>query len=133
MCVRAFVANCWIFDKVMIYVSTEACVLSSLTENRLKNFVIEVQQHENIVHTCASNEAALKKGETKSFLCKQGSIGNIVRIKLTGTGILSLCEVEVFGTPGKSEHHRYINIVNCIEWWLFPAPLTLKLMFALKH
>ncbi|KAI0225580.1 Fucolectin [Lamellibrachia satsuma] len=66
-------------------------------ENRLKSFVIEVQQHENLVHICASSEAALKKGETKSFLCKRGSIGNIVRIKLTGTEILSLCEVEVFG------------------------------------
>ena len=126
-------ANCWTFDKVIIYVSTEACVLSSLTENRLKSFVIEVQQHENLVHTCASNEAALKKGETKSFLCKRGSIGNIVRIRLTGTEVLSLCEVEVFGTLGKAEHHRYINIVNCTEWRFFPGPLTLKLMFALKH
>ena len=54
---------------------------------------------------CAEVGPALKTGEKKPIKCYPGTIGRIVRIRMTGTkpGTLTLCEVEVHG----SKHHLF--------------------------
>lgn len=48
---------------------------------------------------CAEVKSALKTKEIKSFACRPGTMGSIVKIQLTGSTkrTLTLCEVEVYG------------------------------------
>ena len=75
-----------------------------LADDRLKGFVIEVQRGRN-THQCARVTGQLRAAETRRISCKQGAIGNIVKVRLTSKKpqILTLCEVEVFGIIGKKK------------------------------
>ena len=72
-----------------------------LAADRLKGFVIEVLSGGN-TRQCASCDEYLGKGETRRIPCKPGTIGNIVKVRLTSKNpqILTLCEFEVFGISG---------------------------------
>ena len=69
-----------------------------LTAYRLAGFVIEVLLGRN-TYVCASVATPLTKGIIRIISCANGTIGNIVKIRMTSTksSILTLCEVEVFG------------------------------------
>ena len=60
---------------------------------------------------CASVAGKLNKAETRSISCKQGAIGNIVMVRLPSKKrqMLTLCEVEVYGTRGKTKS----SVLNC--------------------
>ena len=75
---------------------------SFLADDLLKGFVIEMQLGWN-THQCASVTGQLKPAETRRISCMPGATGNIVTIRLTSQKpqILTLCEVEVFGSLGK--------------------------------
>ena len=76
-----------------------------LTAERLKQFVIEGQEGGS-THECVKIINALGSGETRLIKCRQGTIGNIVKIRMTATvaDSLTLCEVEVFGLQCKSNN-----------------------------
>jgi len=73
--------------------------------------VIEVLR-DGIAHRCAKVAAKLGKGETRRISCTRGAIGNIAKIRMTGTNtkglILTLCEVEVYGIRGKIARRKYL-------------------------
>ena len=74
---------------------------SFLAASRLKGFVIEVLRGGN-TSKCANVTGQLEKGATRRIPCRQGSTGNIVKIRLTSKNrqILTLCEVEVYASHG---------------------------------
>ena len=53
---------------------------------------------------CNAVDAPFKTGETKRIFCQRYAAGRFVRIRqqAPGTGMLVLCEVEVYGTMGKT-------------------------------
>ena len=53
----------------------------------------------SVVGVCYSNNRILKTGDTVLFQCTVPLIGEHVQIKLQGKGILTLCEVKVYGRP----------------------------------
>lgn len=72
---------------------------SFFTGMELRNFVIEILQP-NPPTVCATVTTAIEKGATQFIGCSRRMEGSIVRIRMLGTQprVLSLCEVQVFGT-----------------------------------
>ena len=53
---------------------------------------------------CSMEHLSFNDGEIKSVYCDEAIEGRYVRLALKGTNkILYICEVEIYGTPGKSE------------------------------
>ena len=68
---------------------------------RLRDFVIEAIVSKTSPRICAHVKPALGLGETKRIPCKPETRGSIIKIRLNSTEPLQLCEVQVFGKPGK--------------------------------
>ena len=71
----------------------------------LHHIVIEIRRKDATnVKKCSAIDAPFKTGETKRISCQQDAVGSIVRVRqqAPGTGTLVLCEVEVYGTSGKT-------------------------------
>ena len=64
---------------------------------------------------CEEITTALKTNETRHVGCRLGSVGRIVRIRMSGTKprTLTLCEVEVYGGMHmcQTSTHRYSLIL----------------------
>jgi len=53
---------------------------------------------------CSMEHLSFTDGEIKSIYCDEGVEGRYVRVALHGKSkILYICEVEIYGTPGKSD------------------------------
>ena len=72
------------------------------SDQKLRNFTVSIGRvfdvnniNPDSFHDCASDISY--GNETKNVQCEQKVIGQYVRIKLEGEGILSLCEVNVYG------------------------------------
>ena len=71
----------------------------------LHHIVIEIRRKDATnVKKCSAIDAPFKTGEIKRIFCHPDAVGSIVRIRqqAPGTGKLALCEVEVYGTSGKT-------------------------------
>lgn len=71
----------------------------------LDDFAIEaVMPHSLTSLTCAKVYRAFGMGETRRITCSPDVVGSIIRIRCTGTKphVLTLCEVKVYGTHGKT-------------------------------
>ena len=76
----------------------------------LYHIVIEIlRQKGSNAKACSAIDAPFKTGETKRISCKRDAVGSIVRIRQAldegKTGTLALCEVEVYGTSGKTTNY----------------------------
>ena len=72
-----------------------------LAGKRLHDIVIEaLRQSEASI--CEVIVSALGNGETRRIPCRPETVGNVVRIRQNATEkeILTICEVEVYGTHG---------------------------------
>ena len=77
---------------------------------RLHDVSVYVMTHQPSVHfppsasmLCQKLSGLFPSGETRQIVCSPGLIGRYVYIALPGSGqILTLCEVEVYGLPGKA-------------------------------
>ena len=59
---------------------------------------------------CTTEHLRFKMDETKEISCKNGTRGRYVRLSLVGPEkTLSMCEVEVYGTPGKMPIQCFIE------------------------
>ena len=72
--------------------------------------MIEIlRQDATNVKTCSAIDAPFKTGETKRISCQRDAVGSIVMIRQAlddgRTGTLALCEVEVYGTFGKTARY----------------------------
>ena len=72
-----------------------------LPDARLHDIVIEALEQSQ-ASICAVVGTAIGKSETRKIPCRQGTVGSIVRIRHNDTisAVLTLCEVEVYGTHG---------------------------------
>ena len=72
-----------------------------LPAGRLHDIVIEALELSR-ASICAVVVTAIGKNETRKIPCRPGTVGSIVRIRRNATEaeILTLCEVEVYGTHG---------------------------------
>ena len=68
---------------------------------RLHDIVIEALELSQ-ASMCAVVGTAVGKNETRKIPCRPGTVGSIVKIRQNATKaeILTLCEVEVYGTHG---------------------------------
>ena len=76
-----------------------------LTGVSLHNGVIEtLREKATNVTMCNSIDPPLKWNETREIPCKREAVGRFVRIRQQTAvpGTLALCEVEVYGTFGKT-------------------------------
>ena len=76
----------------------------------MHHIVIEIlRQNATNVKTCSAVDAPFKTGELKRISCQRDAVGSIVRIRQFlddgDTGTLALCEVEVYGTSGKTARY----------------------------
>ena len=72
-----------------------------LTDGDLRDFVIEVlSSNKSLAAVCAEVTAPLQRNERRHIGCRLGSMGRLVRLRMTGTKPrpLTLCEVEVYGS-----------------------------------
>jgi len=69
--------------------------------------------------TCAEVYGVINRGETRRIQCHQGVTGSVVRIRQLEAVpmILSLCEVEVYGTHRKDTPLSWatLKISQCIH------------------
>ena len=86
--------------------------------HRLSNFYIRVGKTFNettfdptTYSECWYQSAALGEGETRQFICNNDIVGSYVTVHfpMSKTGILQLCEVEVYA-EGNLYHFRQSNI-----------------------
>ena len=72
-----------------------------LPAGRLHDIVIEALEQSQ-ASICAVVGTAVGKNETRKIPCRQGTVGSIVKIRQNATKeeILTICEVEVYGTHG---------------------------------
>jgi hypothetical protein len=72
-----------------------------LLAKRLHDIVIEALEQSQ-ASICAVVGTAIGRNETRKIPCRPETVGSIVRIRQNATksGILTLCEVEVYGTHG---------------------------------
>ena len=82
-------------------------MLQNLTDQRLQKFTIAVGNtmescysldHENF-EICTYIPGKLQAAETRLIYCDQSVKGRCVTIYMDRPEVLTLCEVEVFGTP----------------------------------
>ena len=78
--------------------------------NDLHHIVIEILlQKASNAKACSAIDEPFKTGETKRISCQRDAVGSIVRIRHVAddgkTGTLALCEVEVYGTFGKTARY----------------------------
>jgi len=82
------------------------------------DFVIEgLTPNSSSTSVCEEIRAALGKYEKRPIACRPGTVGSIVRIRLTGTKRrpLALCDVEVYG--GNPMQH-YNRCLCCALAWV---------------
>ena len=78
------------------------CVFFFLTGHRRKHLVIEtLLSHPTRAKVCAVFSVPQAESMTLRVRCAPAVSGDRVRIKLRSKGVLSLCEVEVYGFPSK--------------------------------
>ena len=92
--------NGHINSMLFTYESAAMIVIFSAAHHNNKGLVIEVLHNEN-THQCASVRGQFGLAETRRISCRRGTIGNIVKVRLTNS--TTLCEVEVFGVNGKTK------------------------------
>jgi hypothetical protein len=68
------------------------------------------------IEVCATQEAALAAGETKTFDCV--ATGRYVVVQLNGTGFLTLCEVEVLGGKTGGGGGSLSQTPDMLKYWL---------------
>ena len=84
-------------------------VNSHLIADSLHDFVIEAfTLTSSSPSVCEEVGSALKPYEKRQIACRPGTIGNIVRIRMTGTEErnFTLCAVEVYGGNAARTHAR---------------------------
>ncbi|WP_378174147.1 carbohydrate-binding protein [Aquimarina sp. SS2-1] len=87
-------------DEIVIFNRTDGCCI-----NRLSNFTVSVIDSEGTITFSKSFTAAPNPSITVNA---EGTIGQIIKVQIQGTGILSLAEVQVYGqaeTNGGNNFH----------------------------
>ena len=68
----------------------------------LKDFDILLTDYANTTTSlCMHYDGLVSEGATVSVVCNQSTEARYVTVRLTATRMLSLCEVQVFGTLGR--------------------------------
>ena len=92
-------------------------VVELFTGGDLRDFVIELLLSKSSAATvCGKVKTALKTKETRHIGCRLGSVGRIVRIRMSGAKPkpLTLCEVEVYG--GMYICWQLLNAWSAFKW-----------------
>ena len=94
------------------YVLCINIVLLGLRLPTIKVDVLEKKSKDS--ETCNVVKQSLLFNETRRISCERRVKGSIVRITSTGSNAigLSLCEVQVYGVPGKSIIAMYLLLLN---------------------
>ena len=100
--------NVDIFMYYCIYVGVFIFIVL-LSGALLHDIVIEAIRESPVrVTTCEVMKPYPGRGEIKRIPCRRGAVGSIIKIRQNvHTSQLALCEVEVYGYPGKSALHTH--------------------------
>ena len=110
------------------------------TEEKLTDFTVSIGKDfdkNNIDQTTFKDcmPDILNVNDTKFVQCERKVIGQYVKIQLKGKGILSLCEVQVYGilmlgkySQGFSDHRSLV-----IEGYASTKKMTMKFFIIIEH
>ena len=84
---------------------------------RLRNFTVLVCPIGKNCKICFEQEEALATGETRTLGCSEVIVGRHVFVRLNMNGILTLCEVRIFGLLTKGT--KFLGICMTVVFCLF--------------
>ena len=95
-------------------------MLSIFPADRLRNFDVllnnlnfDAAKNNRGNKLCMYQRGALGLGETKTLRCKKQIKARFVKFRIRGTGVLTLCEVEVYARKGEGKY-AYVIIYKYI-------------------